>query len=93
MTATSATISWTIPSVLYTQEAYYVQYGLQSTVLDQTSAFQFSDGETMDVTYTITLQNLHPYYTYYFAVTSENSVSPRSTGFFTFTTLEAGIAI
>lgn len=92
MTATTVTISWTIPAVLYTEEEYYVEYGLQSTILDQRSASQFSgsDTEVTDVMYTVTLQNLHPYYTYYFVVTSENEVSPKSTETFTFTTLEAG---
>ena len=92
ITATSANISWTIPEILYDEEMYYVQYGLQNTTLDQTSSI-ISSGPVMDITnamYTVTLQNLHPYYTYYFVVTAMNSIAPKSTEVFWFTTLEAG---
>ena len=90
--STTVTISWTIPVILYGEEEYYVEYGLESDVLDQRSASQFSGSDTdiTDVIYTITLQNLHPYYTYYFVVTSENTIAPKSTDVFMFTTLEAG---
>ncbi|CAI8030562.1 Low-density lipoprotein receptor-related protein 4 [Geodia barretti] len=89
--STTVTISWTIPAILYGEEEYYVEYGLESDVLDQRSASQFSGSDTdiTDVIYTIMLQNLHPYYTYYFVVTSENTVAPKSTNVFMFTTLEA----
>jgi hypothetical protein len=89
--STTVTISWTIPVILYGEEDYYVEYGLESDVLDQRSASQFSGSDTdiTDVIYTITLQNLHPYYTYYFVVTSENTIAPKSTDVFMFTTLEA----
>ena len=90
MTATSVAISWTIPEVLHTQEVYYVQYGLEFSLLDQNSTSQSSNGSDTDVSYTITIEDLHPDNTYYFVVTSENTVAPKSTDISTFTTLEAG---
>lgn len=92
ITATSANISWTIPEILYDEEIYYVQYGLQNTTLNQISSV-ISSGSDLDITnamYTITLQDLHPYYTYYFVVTAMNSIAPKSTELLWFTTLEAG---
>ena len=95
ITTTSATISWTIPEILYTEETYYVVYGLTNLTLDQTSESisSGSDVTVTDMVYTITLDNLHPYYTYYFVVTSENSIAPRSTEIYMFTTLEAGNSV
>ena len=94
VTATSATILWTIPEILYSEEEYYVEYGLQNTSFDQTSSSLFSGADltVTDVMYNITLLDLHPAYTYYFVVTSLNTVSPKSTDVFMFTTLEAGTA-
>ena len=92
LTATTATISWTIPEILNGEEEYYVRFGLQSDILDQRSESLFSGSDTTitDTIYSITLQNLHPDYTYYFVVTSQNQVSPKSTSIFMFTTAEAG---
>ena len=92
VTDTSATITWVIPAILYTPEDYYVEYGLDNTMPDQRSDSLTSGSNTsiVDQTYTITLQNLHPAYTYFFVVTAENTVSPTSTEVFMFSTLEAG---
>ena len=73
------------------EETYYVQYGLDNTTLDQRSAFQSSgDSSIRNQQYSIMLQNLHPYYVYYFVVTAENIIAPKSTDIFMFNTLEAG---
>ena len=95
MTDTSATITWVIPEILYTPEDYYVEYGLNNIMPDERSDSLPSGSNTsiVDQTYTITLQNLHPAYTYFFVVTAENTVSPKSTEVFMFSTLEAGVLL
>lgn len=92
MTATSAVISWTIPEILYTEEDYYVEYGDDITLeLRTASQSSGSDMELTNQMYNITLQNLQPNYMYYFVVTAENTVSPKSTDIFTFMTSEDGM--
>ena len=90
--ATSATVVWNIPAIIYTAESYSVQYGVEENMLDQStnSISSGSDTTIVDQTYNITLQNLHPDYTYYYQVTAVNTLFSTSTEVFSFQTPEAG---
>lgn len=90
--ATSATVVWVIPAIIYTAEYYSVQYGVIEDMLDQSSSSisSGSDITIVDQMYNITLQNLHPDYTYYYQVTAVNTLFSTSTEVFSFQTPEAG---
>lgn len=90
VTTTSVTISWRIPTVLYQQEEYYVRYGLNDSMLEQRSSSQMSGDDITNIIYNVTIENLHPDYTYFFVVTAENIIAAKNSELSAFTTLEAG---
>ena len=93
----SANITFTITSVTYTPETYFIQYGLLASNLDLTSTTVTSRGvDTVhsfigltNEVYSITLAGLTIDTNYFFRVAAMNTFSNVSTGVFSFTTMEA----
>ena len=89
LTTTTATVFFTIPFVVYDSEQYRVNYGLSMDALDQLSQSIASiDGDDQD--YMIEIENLQPSVTYFFQITSTNSIATITTGIISGTTMEDG---
>lgn len=92
--STSATITWLVPSISYTQETYFIAYGVEITNLNSVS--DTLEG-TMNITainlvYSITVDGLHPFTQYYYKLVAENLFPSGSseTAVSSFQTPEAG---
>ena len=86
-----ANISWIISRVAIIRESYYIMYGLNSSNLNMYSDEQSSqDLSFTNQSYTVVLENLNGYSTYYYQVVSENDFSSSTTEVYSFTTLEDG---
>ena len=76
VTDTTATISWTVPSIAYTPETYRVLYGTTSDSLDRTSGQLRTSGIDISVTslpLSPPLSGLDPDTAYYYTVNASNS--------------------
>ena len=87
VTTTTATIFFTVPFTVYDDEVYQVNYGLSMDALDQLSQ---SSNSSDDQEYMISIQELLPGVTYFFRITSTNSIATTTTGIFSNTTMETG---
>jgi hypothetical protein len=89
---TSATISFTVPSIAYTPETYNINYTgleLQSTLRSTSPVMSPNNITAVDEKYQITLSNLEEANTYNFSVISTNCIGSTSTVVMNFTTLPA----
>ena len=86
---TSATISFTIPSIAYTPETYTVQYiGLElQNILKNSMSEQSPNITATNMKYQITLTGLEEANTYNFTVVSTNCIGNTSSETMNFTTL------
>ena len=86
---TSATISFTIPSIAYTLETYTIQYiGLDlSNMLKNSISEQSPNITATNMNYQITLSGLEEANTYNFTVVSTNCIGNTSSDTMNFTTL------
>ena len=91
--ATSATVTWLITAISYTQESYYVIYGVASDSLVTNSDTVQSTINITDtnLAYSITLMELHPFTLYYYKVVATNSYSTTESLMDSFHTSEAGM--
>lgn len=81
-THSTATIEWRIPTITYTPETYYVEYGTSPTSLnEQTSIIgSGSDLTLSNEIYSVVITGLLSNTTYYYrVVASNNFTSSRST--------------
>lgn len=91
VTRDSANISWIISRVVIIREIYYIMYGLNISNLDMYS--DELNSQTLNLTnqsYSVVLENLNSYSTYYYQVVSENDFSLSTTEVYSFTTPEGG---
>lgn len=86
--STSATVSFTIPFVVYDTEIYVISYGT-SEGLGMSSA-PMTSVDIANRQYEFVISGLLPYTTYYFQLSAENSISTTLSGIFSGTTLEQG---
>ena len=87
-TATSATIEWTVPLLVYTPETYTLLYGRSS--LDQVISVPSVDElGAAEETYGITISQLMPATNYSLEIVSENTVGSTSVQS-SFSSLETG---
>ena len=86
---TSATISFTIPSIVYTPETYSIQYiGLElQNILKNSISEQSPNITANDMKYQITLTGLEEANIYNFTVVSTNCIGNTSSETMSFTTL------
>ena len=81
-THSTATIEWRIPSITYTSETYYIEYGTSPTVLDRQSV-SITSGSDLTLTnqlYSVDITELISNTTYYYRAVAANSfASTRST--------------
>ena len=74
-------ISWTVPSVSYTQEIYIIEYGLSpdELVLTSDSVFGSTDITLNNQLYSLSLVDLQDNTTYFFKIIADNSFSMTET--------------
>lgn len=86
--STSAQLNWTISRVTFGFETYFVRYGLSSEVLDMESDIQIVtlDSSVENATYSITIENLQPFTTYYYNIAATNVVGETVSDIDSFTT-------
>lgn len=84
--ATSVQVSWFVARTAYGSEAYYVQYGLTPSNFDMQSEIIRSASYQENLTYSINLDNLLPFTTYYYRVTASNIVGTSFSDVANFTT-------
>ncbi len=86
---TTATLQWTVPYITYTPETYTIQFGIDASLLDQTSA---SIAGNTDITaenelFSIQLTELVHDTTYYYRVVASNINSSSASDVDTFVTV------
>ena len=95
VTPHSANISWTVTSIIYDNETYSVQYGVDMTALQSTS--QVVMGNTyqyaVNDVFSVNITGLTPFTVYYYIIWANNSLGNTSTVTTSFTSGEIGIAI
>ena len=88
----SANISWVVTTIVYDNETYSVQYGVDMTALQSTSqvvmgnTYQFAVNDVFSVNIT----RLTPFTTYYYIIWANNSLGNTSTATANFTSGELG---
>ena len=88
----SANISWVVTTIVYDNETYSVQYGVDMTALQSTSqvvmgnTYQFAVNDVFSVNIT----GLTPFTTYYYIIWANNSLGNTSTATANFTSGELG---
>ena len=92
ITTSSSVASWTVPSITEPQD-YYIIYGTSQYNLYRSTNRIRGDPNTslVDVTYSITLQNLEPGTKYYIAVVAEFRSTILFSSVASFTTTDIGI--
>ena len=90
----SVNISWVVSFTAYDNEIYSVQYGTDSTLLQNTSqvvmgnSYQFA----IDDVFSVNITGLMPFTAYYYIVWANNSIGNTSTSIASFRSGEIGIA-
>ena len=87
----SANVSWMVTSIVHDAETYTVYYGTDSIAL--VNSTERLGPATISDTYTITINGLMPFTTYYYIVSAVNSEGTTNTSVMTFMTDEAGMAM
>ena len=92
VTPYSANISWTVTSIIYDNETYSVQYGVDMTALQSTS--QVVTGNTyqyaVNDVFSVNITGLTPFTVYYYIIWANNSLGNTSTVTTSFTSGEIG---
>ena len=88
----SVVIFWSIPSIVFDQENYTVQYGTNMMMLLNTSIVVLgnNDTNTINDSFSINITGLTPFTRYYYVITATNTVGNTSTSVMSFTTDETG---
>ena len=91
-TPSSANISWIVQIIVNDMESYTVLYGTNMSSLTNSSEVIFgsNDSSTINEMFTVNIDGLMPFTTYYFIVSANNSVNTTSTAVMNFTTDETG---
>ena len=76
VTHNSATIQWTVPSIVYTPETYVVRYGTNDVNRMSDVVPSGSDISVTDLTLTVELTGLEQLTLYMYQVVSSNDVGP-----------------
>ena len=95
VSSTSATIGWTVPSIVYTPETYVVEYGTSQDRLDMSSDPQYS-GPNISIgsrTYSLQLNGLRAGTLYHYQVVANNFKQISSSAAGKFTTIPLGMLI
>lgn len=87
---TTAYITWVVPRFTYGTETYIVQYGVSSDALDMETDIVFSglDSSLTNQIFSVALNDLQPFTTYYFRVLSTNILTTTNSDTAAFTTSE-----
>ena len=88
----SAVIQWTVPSISYSPETYYIKYGKTADNLQYTSTplAGTSDLTAKDQTLSLSLQYLEHGQIYYYKVIARNIQGETTSSLNTFTTQKLG---
>ena len=88
----SVNISWVVPSIVFDQENYTVQYGTDMTILSNTSEIVpgSSDRNVTNGNFSINITELTPFTRYYYTIVATNTVGSTRTRIMNFTTDETG---
>lgn len=88
----SAVIQWTVPSIAYSPETYYIKYGKSSDNLQFTSNILVGsvDLTARDQTLSLLLQYLEHGTMYYYKIIAGNNNGETTSSVHTFTTLKLG---
>ena len=85
---TTADVSWVITMYVYGRETYVVRYGTNPDVLDMETEIVFGglDTSETDQFFSVSLERLQPYTTYYFSVLATNILATTTSDVASFTT-------
>ena len=88
----SVNISWVVPSIVFNQENYTVQYGTDMTILLNTSEFVqgSSNRNVTNGNFSINITGLTPFTAYYYTIVATNTVGSTRTRIMNFITDETG---
>ena len=88
----SVIISWIIPSIVFDQENYTVQYGSDMTIVSSTSYIvQGNDDlDAINDSFSINITGLAPFTRYYCTIVATNSVGSTNNSVMNFMTNETG---
>ena len=92
ITPYSANISWVVTSIVYDNETYSVQYGMDMMALQNTSqdvmgnSYQFAINDV----FSVNIMGLTPFTIYYYIIWANNSLGNTSTATTSFTSGEIG---
>ena len=89
LSKTTASITFTVPFVVYDTEQYKINYGTSADLLLE-SPTTMSSGNNNNTQYTIQISELLPGTTYYFQISSMNTISTTLSGVISGSTLEDG---
>ena len=91
----SVNISWVVPSIVFDQENYTVQYGTDMTMLSNTSDIVpgSSDRNVTNGDFSINITTLTPFTRYYYTIVATNTVGSTRTRIMNFTTDETGVCV
>ena len=91
----SINISWVVPSIVFDQENYIVQYGTDMTTLSSTSD-AVPGSSYRNVTngmFSVNITELTPFTAYYYTIVATNTVGSTRTRIMNFTTDETGVCV
>ncbi|XP_065904304.1 receptor-type tyrosine-protein phosphatase delta-like isoform X2 [Dysidea avara] len=91
----SVNISWVVPTIVFDQETYTVQYGTDMTMLQSTSELiqGSSNRNVTNGNFFVNITGLTPFTRYYYVITATNTVGSTSTAIMNFTTDETAPSI
>ena len=91
----SVNISWEVPSIVFDQENYTIQFGADMTMLQNTSGLVLgsSDRNVTNGMFSVNITELTPFTRYYYAIVATNTVGNTSTMIMNFTTDETGLCV
>ena len=89
----SVNISWVIPTIVFDQENYTVQYGTDMTMLLNTSELVQGSNDTNAINgmFSVNITRLTPFTTYYYVITATNRINSTNTSVRNFTTDQTGM--
>ena len=87
----SVNISWVVQFISYDTETYSVQYGSDVSLQDSSEVVMGStDGLVTNQVFSVNINGLTPFTTYYYIVWANNSLGSTKTSVMSFTTNETG---
>ena len=89
----SVNISWVIPTIVFDQENYTVQYGTDMMMLQSTSELVQGSNDTNVINgmFSVDITGLIPFTTYYYVITATNTNDSTNTLVMNFTTDQTGM--